>query len=66
MADRLYEVLEYVSMGNSLYRSTGMTHEVVDGALHFMMQFNYHVLKEIEKASKMEKLKQEVHLGNGR
>lgn len=66
MADRLYGVLEYIQVGNSLYRSTNMTHEVIDGVLHFFLQFNYHVLKEIEKTPKMEKLKQEVHLCNGR
>ncbi|ACQ53694.1 hypothetical protein EXN65_20105 [Clostridium botulinum] len=65
MADRLYEVLEYVKVNNSLYRSNEMTHEVIDGVLHFMLQFNYHVLKEIEEAPKMNKLKQEVYL-NGR
>ncbi|RXM70857.1 phage tail terminator family protein [Clostridium tetani] len=66
MADRLYDVLEYIQVGNSLYRSTNMTHEVIDGVLHFFLQFNYHVIKEIEKAPKMNKLKQEVHLCNGR
>ncbi|NEZ50282.1 hypothetical protein FDB54_11730 [Clostridium botulinum] len=62
MTDKLYEVLEYIKVGNSLYRSTDMTHEVIDGVLHFMLQFNYHVLKEIEKAPKMNKLKVEVKL----
>ncbi|KGI42509.1 phage tail terminator family protein [Clostridium tetani] len=66
MADRLYDLLEYIQVGNSLYRSTNMTHEVIDGVLHFFSQFNYHVIKEIEKTPKMEKLKQEVHLCNGR
>ncbi|CBZ04409.1 hypothetical protein H04402_02602 [Clostridium botulinum H04402 065] len=65
MVDKLYEVLEYVKVNNSLYRSNKMTHEVIDGVLHFMLQFNYHVIKEIEKAPKMNKLKQEVYL-NGR
>ncbi|RXI46267.1 hypothetical protein DP145_06735 [Clostridium tetani] len=66
MADKLYEVLEYIKVGNSLCRSTDMTHEVIDGVLHFFLQFNYHVIKEIEKTPKMKKLKQEVHLCNGR
>ncbi|MEW8955606.1 DUF6838 family protein [Clostridium sp.] len=65
MADKLYEVLEYVSIGNSLYRSNSMTHEVIDGVLHFFLQFNYKVVKEVEKASKMNRLKQEVGLKNG-
>lgn len=65
MVEKLYEVLEYVKVNNSLYRSSKMTHEVIDGVLHFMLQFNYHVLKEIEEVPKMNKLKQEVYL-NGR
>ncbi|APC82878.1 phage tail terminator family protein [Clostridium botulinum] len=65
MTDKLYEVLEYIKTNNSLYRANEMTHEVIDGVLHFMLQFNYHVLKEIEEAPKMNKLKQEVYL-NGR
>ncbi|RXM69428.1 phage tail terminator family protein [Clostridium tetani] len=66
MTDKLYEVLEYVPIGSSLYRASNMTHEVIDGVLHFFLQFNYHVIKEIEKTPKMKKLKQEVHLCNGR
>ncbi|KGN00316.1 hypothetical protein ADU90_13100 [Clostridium botulinum] len=62
MADKLYEVLEYVKVNENLYRSSNMTHEVIDGVLHFMLQFNYHVVKEIQKAPKMNKLKTEVKL----
>lgn len=65
MADKLYEVLEYVTVGNSLYRANKMKHEVIDGVLHFMLQFDYHVLKQIEEAPKMNKLAQEVGLKNG-
>ena len=62
MSDKLYEVLEYIKINKNLYRSTNMTHEVIDGVLHFMLQFNYHVIKEIQKAPKMQKLIQEVKL----
>lgn len=62
MADKLYEILEYIEVNNNLFKASNMTHEVVDGVLHFMLQFNYHVLKQIEKAPKMNKLKQEVYL----
>lgn len=66
MADKLYEVLEYVKVNNSLYRASNMKHEVIDGVLHFFLQFNYKVVKQMEEAPKMGKLKQEVHLGNDR
>ena len=61
MADSLYEALEYVPLGNSLYRTNEMKHEVVDGVLHFLLQFNYKVIKEIDifasSASKKRKSK---------
>lgn len=66
MADKLYEVLEYVQVNNNLYRAIGMTHEVVDGVLHFFLQFNYKVIKQIEEAPKMQTLDKEVGLKNGR
>lgn len=65
MADKLYEVLEYVKVGNSSYRANDMTHEIIDGVLHFMLQFNYHVLKEIEAVEKINKLTQKVGVKNG-
>ncbi len=64
MADSLYEALEYVSIGNSLYKTNSMTHEVIDGVLHFLLQFNYKIIKQIEAVEKMNKLTQEVHLKN--
>lgn len=63
MADKLYELLEYVKVNENLYRSSNMTYDVIDGVLHFMLQFNYHVIKEIDTVEKMQKLKVEVNLG---
>lgn len=65
IADKLYEALEYINVNNSLYRANSMIHEVIDGVLHFMLQFNYHVLKEIVVAEKMNKLTQKVGVKNG-
>lgn len=61
MSDRLYEALEYVKVNNSLFRPTKMTHEVIDGVLHFMLQFSFHVIKEISEVDKIKKLKVEVN-----
>ncbi len=60
MADKLYEVLEYVPVGNSLYRASNTKHEVIDGVLHFMLQFDYKVIKQIDSEPTMQKLKVEV------
>lgn len=65
MADNLYEVLEYIKVKNGLYKTFKMSYEVVDGVLHFMIQFNYHVIKEAEVVEKMNKLSQEVGVKRG-
>lgn len=57
MADKLYEVLEYINVDGSLYRANKMTHEIVDDVLHFNISFDYRVIKEVEKPAKMQKLK---------
>lgn len=64
MADKLYEVLEYVDVNNNLYRANDMKHELIDGVLHFMIQFDYRIVKENQKIAKMQKLIQEVKLRN--
>ena len=64
MTDSLYEILEYAQVGNSLYRATAMTHEVIDGVLHFFLQFNYKVIREVEKTPKMQTLDKEVGFKN--
>ncbi|MEW9093945.1 MAG: DUF6838 family protein [Clostridiaceae bacterium] len=64
MADKLYEVLECIPI-NSLYRASNMTHEVIDGVLHFFLQFNYKVIRQVEEVPKMETLHKEVITKNG-
>lgn len=64
MTDKLYELLEYVPIGKKLYKANNMTHEVIDGVLHFFLQFNYKVIREVEKAPKMQTLDKEVGLKN--
>lgn len=64
MADKLYEELEYVPIGSNLYRASNMTHEVIDGVLHFFLQFNYKVIREVEKTPKMQTLDKEVGFKN--
>ncbi|WP_199856165.1 phage tail terminator family protein [Clostridium botulinum] len=61
VADKLYEILEYIKVENDLYKASNMTHEVIDGVLHFMLQFNYHVIKEVEKIPIMRNLQTEVN-----
>lgn len=65
MADKLYEVLEYVTVSNSIYRASGMNHQVIDDVLHFMLKFDYHVIKESQAYPKMNALTKGVVTKNG-
>ncbi|WP_394874958.1 phage tail terminator family protein [Clostridium neonatale] len=48
VADNLYRALEYVEIDGHKYRALKMNHKVTDGVLHFMLKFNYNILKVIE------------------
>lgn len=60
VANNLYKVLEYVEIDGRKYRSLKMNHKVADGVLHFMLQFNYNILKVI-KHNKMKELEVKVN-----
>ena len=60
VAVNLYRVLEYVEIEGHKYRSLKMNHKVVDGVLHFMLKFNYNILKVIEH-NKMKELEVNVN-----
>lgn len=55
IANNLYITLEYAEIEGHKYRALKMNHKVVDGVLHFMLQFNYNILKVIEQ-NKMKEL----------
>lgn len=65
MADKLYESLREVSINGSIYRGTGMTHEVVDDVLHFFVDINFHVIRQKAEVSKMVDLKEEGYIKHG-
>lgn len=60
IADKLYEIFEYVAVDKNLYRATNMTHEITEGALHFFLQFSYRIVKQVEEEPKMQTLHGEV------
>ncbi|SHE62173.1 phage tail terminator family protein [Clostridium fallax] len=67
MADKFYELLEYIEVNGDLYRTMNMKHEVVDSVLHFYLNFNFTVIKKDKAVDsvKMQKLTQEVVEKNG-
>lgn len=60
VAVNLYRALEYVEIKGHKYRALKMNHKIVDGVLHFMLKFNYNILKVIEH-NKMKELEVNVN-----
>ncbi|AFL99520.1 hypothetical protein Desde_1088 [Desulfitobacterium dehalogenans ATCC 51507] len=46
MAEALYDKMEMVPVTGGLIRGVKMRHEIVDGVLHFFVDYNFHVLRE--------------------
>ncbi|MNW02212.1 hypothetical protein D3C71_1979630 [compost metagenome] len=58
MAERLYSDIEYVTGSEGSYRGAGMRHEIVDGMLHFFVQYNYHLFRTKTPDEKMQTMTQ--------
>lgn len=56
VTERLFTALEYISIDSGLIRGTNMNAETVDNVLHFFIDFNMIVRKEIPKDPYMENL----------
>lgn len=56
VTERLFNCLEYINESNDLIRGSGMTVEVVDGVLNFMVQYNLYTINTTEKADLMGEL----------
>lgn len=59
VAEVLYDILELINVDQQSYRGTGMRHEIMDGVLHFFVDYNFAVQKETEEVPLMEELIQE-------
>lgn len=58
MAERLYEELEYIEVNGKLTRGVEMHHEAIDNVLHFFVNYNFTVKKQVEELLAMENLYQ--------
>lgn len=65
MNEQLYEHMEYISMNSGLLRGKKMSGEIIDGVLHFFIDFDFHVLRKKQSDPKMQTLEQEEYLKNG-
>lgn len=62
MAEQLYSLMELITMDGKLIRGEAMTHEIVDGVLHFNVRYDFHVFRERAPGDKMQNLYQEGRL----
>jgi hypothetical protein len=61
VTEKLFDVLEYITVGGDLVRGTSMNAEVPDGVLHFFVDFNMFVIKQQERIN-MNNIQSDVSL----
>src|SRR5690606_38529812 len=59
MAEKLYDVMELIELNEALYKGINMNHEIVDGVLHFYVDYDFHVRRIVPDVPKMENMEQE-------
>ena len=59
VAEQLYDALEYIDATGTKYRGARMNHEIVDGVLHFFVDYDFHVMRPVPDVPKMQTLEQE-------
>ncbi|MDF2839945.1 MAG: hypothetical protein K0Q99_716 [Clostridia bacterium] len=57
VADRLYDALEQISVGEESLRGSNISHEIVDGVLRMHVEFNMFILKKPDAEEVMENAK---------
>lgn len=62
IAERLYDALEVIAYNGVQYRGINMNHEVVDGVLHFFVDYDFHVRRVVPDEPKMGDIEQEGYL----
>lgn len=63
LIENLFDTLEYVTMLNGdIIRGTNMHTEIVDGVLHFLVNYNLFLIKEPAEIDTMESLKSTVDI----
>ena len=54
--DRLYPILEYIYMENDLIRGTNMEANIVDNILHLQINYDFFIVRPIQRGPLMQKL----------
>lgn len=56
MAEQLYDIMEYILINGKVFRGSKMQHEIIDGVLHFYVDYDFHVMRQKEVIPKMNTL----------
>lgn len=56
VAEQLYDTLEIINVKGKPSRGTAMRHEIVDGVLHFFVDYTFHVVRPKPDDPKMREL----------
>lgn len=65
VVEQLYGILEYIKISDSIFRGRELSCEFVNGALHFLVNYEFQVKSQVVEASKMRGLSQEGLISNG-
>ncbi|MHB8064780.1 MAG: phage tail terminator family protein [Ruminiclostridium sp.] len=63
--ERLGSALEYITIEGDLFRGTNMSYEVADSILHFFVNYNFYVYRELETIDVMESMAVETGVKKG-
>ncbi|MFS1514560.1 DUF6838 family protein [Chengkuizengella sp. SCS-71B] len=63
VAEKLYSEMEYIEVSQGKIRGRKMRHEVFDNVLHFFVDYDFHVLREIESVPKMQRMEEDIQHG---
>lgn len=64
-AETLYNGIEYINVPGGSVRGTNMQHEIVDDVLHFFVDYDFYVIREKTRETKMKTLKTGANFKDG-
>lgn len=58
VAEQLYDCLDYVALEDGLIRGSKLRYEIIDGVLHFFINYDIHMVRQAEEVPLMSRLEQ--------
>lgn len=63
-AESLYAVLEYINVNETMCRGKSMKHEILEGVLHFYVDYDFSIMRPKETVPFMQTMNQEANIKN--